>query len=176
MKALRIRMTLCWIKPKIYRVVIVPQSWTLADLHGALCSVMGWRGRGREEFCAAEDLYTRLPRQSTLEYEAYSTTLSTTTLLDALGPLRKILWRYDYEDDWECLLELESSSEWEGGGGLPACVDGARASPPEDIGGPDEYRRFCRAMAKATHWDHARVVALHGGVFDTNHFDSSLAF
>jgi hypothetical protein len=46
---------------------------------------------------------------------------------------------------------------------LPCCIDGANPSPPEDVGGPDAYRKFCRANARKAGW-------MQQQAFDPSHF------
>ena len=111
----------------------------------------------------------------------YSTALSKTSILDAFASVGKMvmLYRYDTEDDWEHVVELQRSLiiSPDGYEMLPMCINGSQASPPEYIGGPDEYRKFCRAMARSTHRDHVKVMEAFGGVFFPSEFDlNSIVF
>ena len=168
---MRVNLTLCWVKPKITRTLILPEWYSLHDLHLCICDVMGWRGRNREEFCILEDSYTRLPVHSDNRAE-YREMIRTTLLCEM--PMQ-FMYRYDIEDDWEHVVEMVKMTNLSKAACdmLPKCIGGTFASPPEDIGGPDEYRKFCRAMTKPTHRDHAKVVAGNDGqIFDPGRFDA----
>jgi len=50
----------------------------------------------------------------------------------------------------------------------PLCIAGARACPPEDVGG---YENFLEAMRDPEHEEHDQIVTWAGGVFDPEGFD-----
>ena len=137
---------------------------------------MGWDGRGKEEFCSIDNGYDRIGIMGDDEDDTYTSMLSHIFLEDVFtGSTKKIIYRYDYEDDWEHVVEAEKRFVFQKSM-VPCCIDGVNASPPEDIGGPDEYRKFCRAMAKTTHRSHSQVVLKYGGVFDPSKFDPELIY
>ncbi|MER9594095.1 hypothetical protein [Mesorhizobium sp. M0244] len=53
------------------------------------------------------------------------------------NPLR--VYEYDFGDLWEHEIRVEAKHEREGGKVYPVCIAGARAGPPEGIGGPPGY-------------------------------------
>jgi len=170
--AMQIKLTLCWVKPKVTRVLIVPAMWMLSDLHKGICQAMGWEGRGKEEFCVIENGYDRVGVSPDEEDEVYWSMLNYISLEDMFSSTKKMLYRYDIDDDWEHIVELEKRFKFPGSM-APCCIDGINASPPEDIGGPDEYRKFCRVMAKHTHKLHVQLVQKYGS-FDPSKFDPEL--
>jgi hypothetical protein len=52
---------------------------------------------------------------------------------------QRILYEYDFGDLWEHEIRVEARLDGESGKAYPICIDGARAGPPEDIGGPGGY-------------------------------------
>lgn len=61
---------------------------------------------------------------------------------------------YDYGDDWHHLVKLEGYMYREKGVKYPICVDGERACPPEDCGGPGGYNKVLETLADPEHHDH----------------------
>lgn len=173
--------TLCWVKPRVVRVIIVPSTWTLSELHAGLCRCMSWcHLKMKEEFCSIDNSYDRIgigdDADENSSYHEYRLIMSGIRLTEVFsGATKKVLWRYDYDDDWEHVVEMEKKLMFREDM-VPCCIDGANASPPEDIGGPDEYRKFCRAMSKSTHARHESEVRKFGRVFDPDVFDPTLIF
>lgn len=54
------------------------------------------------------------------------------------------------------------------------CVDGARARPPEDVGGTPGYERFLAILADREHPEYAEMKRWCGGHFDPEWFDLSI--
>ena len=48
----------------------------------------------------------------------------------------------------------------------PVCVEGARACPPEDVGGVWGYAGFVEAIQNPDHEDHEGMLEWAGGSFD----------
>jgi hypothetical protein len=48
----------------------------------------------------------------------------------------------------------------------PVCVEGARAWPPEDVGGVWGYADFVEAIQNPDHEDHEGMLEWAGGSFD----------
>jgi Plasmid pRiA4b ORF-3-like protein len=53
----------------------------------------------------------------------------------------------------------------------PACIDGARACPPEDVGGVSGYAEFLEAWRDPNHEDHRHMRQWAGRPFDPARFD-----
>lgn len=60
------------------------------------------------------------------------------------------------------------------GFGYPRCLDGARACPPEDIGGVWGFVDFLQAIADPDHVQHEEFLEWHGP-FDPEEFDATKA-
>jgi hypothetical protein len=53
----------------------------------------------------------------------------------------------------------------------PACIQGERACPPEDVGGIGGYAYFLEAVQDPTHPEHDSYLEWIGGRFDPEAFD-----
>jgi hypothetical protein len=58
-----------------------------------------------------------------------------------------------------------------GSRGLPRCVAGSRAGPPEDCGGIHGFEAFLEAIANPRHPEHAQLVEWSGGEYNPDAFD-----
>jgi hypothetical protein len=67
-------------------------------------------------------------------------------------------------------LELEEIST-EPDDGVPRCVAGRRACPPEDVGGVGGYESFLRAIRNRRDENHKTYLEWVGGSFDPEAFD-----
>ena len=53
----------------------------------------------------------------------------------------------------------------------PACIAGARACPPEDVGGTSGYAKFLEAWADPDHEEHRHMRRWAGRSFKPERFD-----
>lgn len=81
------------------------------------------------------------------------------------------LYRYDFGDDWEHDLIVERVLDPQEMPSRARCLDGARACPPEDCGGPWGYADLLEALADPNHPQHEEVIEWMGGAFDPGRFD-----
>ena len=84
-------------------------------------------------------------------------------------------YEYDLGDGWEHEVLLEKLVPAEPGGRYPACLDGARACPPEDCGGTGGSEQLIEALADPRHPGHDDLLqwlgVAKGTGFDPVHFD-----
>lgn len=85
-------------------------------------------------------------------------------------PIR-FLYLYDFGDDWRHRVELETRIAPDPARKYPACIDGARARPPEDVGGVSGYAEFLEAWPDPNHEDHHHMRQCAGRSFDPERFD-----
>jgi len=74
-------------------------------------------------------------------------------------------------DRWQHFVELESRPELEPAPRMARCIDGARARPPEDVGGPRGYSGFLEVIADRDDPEHRDMLRWAGGRFDPEWFD-----
>lgn len=83
-------------------------------------------------------------------------------------------YHYDFGDGWrhtvvvEEFLTLASTPEH------GSCIAGARARPPEDVGGISGYERFLEIIADREDPEYAETIRWCGGYFDPEWFDLSV--
>lgn len=144
------------ITPKIWRRFSVPAEFTFAQLHDAVQSAMGWENKHPHEFRHGKGkrlvdvigpvgLADQVPLGGEFQDEAQL------TLADYVGRKRlpmRLLYRYDFAEDWIHEVVIDKKAEGEGG---PKMIDGERACPPEDFGGAF---RYMQASAGEIGWDH----------------------
>ena len=159
------------IEPPIWRRLLVDSRSTLPELHVAIQAVMGWYDSHLHEFISGQKRYG-IPDDDL------------TALLDErkfrLAQLIKkpqdtLTYVYDYGDYWEHTLTLEAILPWRTDITLPRCVDGARACPPEDCGGPPGYSELLVIMADPEHPEFAETLEILGEEFEPEDFDLAFA-
>ncbi len=60
---------------------------------------------------------------------------------------RKFIYEYDFGDCWEHQIRVEDILPEDSTFGYPVCLDGKRACPPEDAGGPLAYPGFLEGVS-----------------------------
>lgn len=159
--ALQLKITLRYIKPPIWRRVVVPDSYTLADLHPVIQTAMGWMGghmhafrRARQGFGPEEEL----PKSASLQ-----------RIVQRKG--QKVLYEYDFGDGWLHEVLIEKILPLDETGAYPVCLGGARACPPEDCGGVPGYFQLLEAFGCPSP-ENEELREWAGGQFDPEAFDA----
>ena len=83
-------------------------------------------------------------------------------------------YEYDFGDGWAHEIEFEGIVEPEEGTTYPVCLDGARACPLEDSGGPWGYTHLLQVLADPQHEEYDRVLEWSGSI-DPEAFDAEQA-
>lgn len=133
---LTVQVTLNGTKPPVWRRLTIPGRITLDRLHDVLQESMGWtdshlhrfyNGRSFEDPYFVTDDDIEEGDEGTPEDEVH---------LDQLLRERgdRIRYEYDFGDGWEHDVRLEKVEPLEHDD-RPSCLAGARACPPEDVGG-----------------------------------------
>lgn len=168
-----LHLTLAEICPVIWRKLQVPATMKLSELHGVLQIVMGWTDSHLHGF-RVEERYFSDP----------SFELDDDSFGEEVGDERKMrlgqfvsgegfafTYEYDFGDSWRHHLIVEKSAAPEAHLILPVCTSGARACPPEDVGGVHGYAEFLDILKHKGHEEHLRMLTWVGGVFDPEGFD-----
>lgn len=166
-----LRIALLDAAPRVWRRLRVPEAITLDHLHLLIQAAMGWSDTHRHEFCIHDRRYAPVPVAGRgaggRVYEERGK-----PLCHALGASRSFDYLYDFGDQWQHLVVVESvEAVAEGGDASVALLDGAGACPPEDVGGPAGYAAFLAAIADPSHPRHAEQLEWAGGAFDPDAFD-----
>jgi hypothetical protein len=162
-----IKVTLSGVRPPIWRRIAVPSGFTLGQLHDVIQVAMGWTQSHLHQFVIDETVYSDPTFELGLEVEDESSI----TVAEALpGKGRRAIYEYDFGDGWRHLLLVEKVGPAEPGVKAPVCLNGARACPPEDCGGPYGYQRFLEAIRDPQHPEHQEMLEWVGGGFDPEAF------
>lgn len=153
--------------PPVWRDVVVPAAITLADLHLVLQGAMGWTDTHLHLFLAAGEEYGVPHPSGPPTRDERLASLSALLRLPGDG----FVYLYDFGDGWSHRVTLTAFGAAGGVQHVPEVRAGARACPPEDVGGPGGYAEYVEAMADPTHERHAEFVEWRGPVFDPEAFD-----
>ncbi|NLC24844.1 MAG: plasmid pRiA4b ORF-3 family protein [Oxalobacter sp.] len=167
------KINLSGIKPEIWRRFLVPSDITLETFHHVIQAVMGWENCHLYEFSIAEKTYMTDPEKEKNDLDP-----ANYRLMDlGLQTGQTFRYCYDFGDDWnhELLLEEDTYIPADHIARTARCIEGARACPPEDVGGIPGYEDFCEAMADPGHENHRELKRWYsgtfGGKFDSEKFD-----
>ena len=139
-KILRMRISLDDIEPEIWRLVDVPDNFTLAQLHDVIQGVMDWDddhlwefSRGKTRYSPMDDFWS--PQNVGDPF--------ITTLYEVLGDRsKKLNYVYDFGDNWRITIMVERRLDPEEGVEYPRLVESQGEAPSEDSGGPWQYQDF----------------------------------
>jgi Plasmid pRiA4b ORF-3-like protein len=169
----QIKVTLLGTKPPIWRRLLVPSSLTLARLHDVLQTAMGWAGGHMHEFRTA-DRHFGIPdpedRSMGMPHVENECTVRLSKVL--WRPGAKLIYTYDFGDNWEHAVVLEKLLPAPLGLDLeyPICIDGRLACPPDDCGGIPGYYELIEALADPEHERHEEISEWISEDFDPQAF------
>lgn len=169
--AVRLYVALEDIHPPIWRSLLVPADWTLDRLHLVLQAAFSWTDSHLHEFRIGGLRYGDPHLLDDGFGGARTYDYSEVRLVDFVGEDLSFAYLYDFGDGWTHTIRIE---EWLSLEEVPRhaeCVEGARARPPEDVGGPWSYGDFLEAVGDPEHDDHKSNLRWAGGYFDPEWFD-----
>ena len=170
-KIYQLRVELEGIEPPIWRRLAVPETITLPKLHDLVQLVMGWMDSHLHSFTIARKTYSRAMEAGDLA-EMNMLDERRHTLADLLGDSETTFYyEYDFGDGWQHRIDVEAITKPNPDREYPVCLAGARAAPPEDVGGVPGYQEFLAAIADPHHEEHESMLTWVGGVFDPEGFD-----
>ncbi len=167
--AIQLKIALKYMRPAIWRRVVLPDNYTLGNLHEVIQIVMGWHNGHMHRFEIGGRSYTSAEAYDEMDMEDESMVL--------LGGLlnkekQKFLYEYDFGDSWiheitvEKIFPVESQKQ----GAL--CLSGKRACPPEDCGSYPGYEALLEALAAPEKDDEQKsLLEWMGGDYDPDYFD-----
>ena len=166
----QIKVTLRGSQPPIWRRIQLRSDITLAKLHRILQRVMGWEDAHLHQFVIRDERYgvpdeEDVGPRETKDARKYK--------LGDVVPAEGSQFRYDYDfgDNWVHIVVVEKSLPPREGAPSPVCLAGARACPPEDVGGIPGYENFLEARRDPKHPEHKEYLEWIGDTFDPDAFD-----
>lgn len=173
------RVVLDDVTPPVWRQFQLPSEATFWDLHCAINDAMGWEDAHLHEFRVGSKRHGQrigIP----LDDEMFpgddpghaDWDVPITAHFSRRGASCNYL--YDFGDGWSHTVRLEAILPREPNGKFPRCLDGARACPPEDCGGPPGYERLCAAITDPAGTDEDTEDLLDWfGDYDPEAFDAT---
>ena len=170
------KITLLGLEPPIWRRIQVPDG-TLDDLHDHIQTAMGWTNSHLHHFVIRGNRYgdPELLDDGFEDDEELrdSTQTQLSVLLAKARKSTKFRYEYDFGDGWEHEVAFEGCIAAESSVRYPRCIEGARACPPEDVGGIWGYVEFLEAIHNPRHEEHAGMLEWIGGKFDPEKFNAA---
>ncbi|CAA7618937.1 conserved hypothetical protein [Magnetospirillum sp. LM-5] len=162
----RIRIELQDIEPKIWRRVDVPLSTSLMGVHDIIQVAMGWQCEHLFEFRVGDKIYSEpYPDDDMYARKTYNAKSIRLKTLVERG-VGRFLYTYDFGDNWQHDIVIESVRDGDAEIDYPVFVDGARRCPPDDVGGSSGFMDFLEAMLNPTHEEHHQMLKWYGKPFD----------
>ena len=140
---------------------------TLAQLHDILQTAMGWYDCHLHTFTVCGKVYS-VPDPDWSVADERKVKLAGLHF----GVRNRFRYMYDMGDGWDHEILVKAVAEVEGTRTPRAvCLAGARACPPEDVGGTGGYEHFLEVIRNPTHEEHEKMLKWVGGEFDAEEFD-----
>lgn len=138
-RGFQVRVDLRYVKPPIWRRLVLPGDLALDELSVVLLEAMGWVGGHLHCFRTGIDSHAPRFITESDEEDGEEGVLEDGVRLDrVVADVGDVLcFEYDFGDGWEHIIKVEAV--------LPeppdevTLVTGRRACPPEDVGGPWGY-------------------------------------
>ena len=166
----QLKVTLQDSHPAIWRRIQVADNILLPHLHGVLQLAMGWTNSHLHWFRVDKQIYTEPSPDFEFDVIDYRT-----VRLNQIAPAVKdrFSYLYDFGDSWEhdIVVEKTETVPLEKDARYPRYIDGARACPPDDVGGVWGYADFVKAISNPKHPEHDEILTWVGGQFDPEKFD-----
>jgi hypothetical protein len=157
------KITLLDIEPAIWRRIQV-EDCTLTDLHEYIQAAFGWENYHLHQFDIDGVQYSQPSPDGDdfgMDFED-----ETDVLLSKLLPKSKKkahwIYEYDFGDGWRHEVLFEGFPSNDPKAKYPLCVEGERACPPEDCGGPPGYADYLDAIADRENERHEELLEWRG--------------
>jgi hypothetical protein len=165
------KITLKDIAPPIWRRIQV-RDCTLDKLHEHIQTAMGWTNCHLHAFKINDKQYGDPGLLEEGFDETFEDSINTmiSAILPRSGTRFPFEYEYDFGDCWRHEIVFEGCLRAKQGDRYPICVEGARACPPEDVGGTPGYEEYLGAMADPSD-DRFEEFMTWRGPFDPEAFD-----
>jgi hypothetical protein len=151
----QLKITLNYIRPPIWRRILVDSDIKLPDLHKIIQTVMGWTNSHLHQFIINNQFYSIPNEEAFFEPVDYRK-----IKLDSLvrKPKSRFVYEYDFGDGWEHSIVIEKVLPREKNTYYPILIKGKRNCPPEDCGGPGGYENLIEIINNPKHEEYNDMV------------------
>jgi len=169
--ALVLKITLCGLRPPVWRRVQVSGDSSLRMLHLVIQAAMSWQDYHMHEFEIGERRYGE-PDDDPWPGDQRTYNESNVKLGALIDRgVKRFRYLYDFGDGWEHEIVVEKALPLDPDQPYPALITGKRACPPEDCGGVHGYLRLLKILADPGHEEHAELSEWAGEGFDSERVD-----
>ena len=161
-----LKITIDGITPPIWRLIGIPETYTLNKLHHIIQIAFGWTNS--HLYCFLQD---DVPITDPLLWGG-GTTLwdKKVKIMDVLKAVGDVMpYEYDLGDSWRHTVVLQKIEV--GGLNAPRCIDGGRNAPPEDCGGIHGYQQLIQHRYHPERDGYIDLLEWLGDEYDPEHFD-----
>jgi len=160
-KALKLKVTMEFEKFDVWRNVIVPLNFTFQELHKVLQKLFVWKDYHLHDFMVLDGNNPIINIVGSEEDFEYQTDIpmvmeNEMKILEYLPKYKRIIYRYDYGDNWEHLIQVEDVI-FDYDKNYACCLEGHGDAPPEDVGGEGGYEEFMEIMNDSTHKEYEHM-------------------
>lgn len=169
------KITLLGVKPPIWRRIQI-QDCTLTDLHEYIQAAFGWENYHLHQFEIEGMQYSqRAPDGDDFDMDFEDETdVLLSKLLTKSSRMARWIYEYDFGDGWRHEVLFEGFPPIDPKAKVPVCLEGERACPPEDCGGPPGYANYLDAITDREHEQYEEMLDWRGP-FDPLVFDAKKA-
>lgn len=160
--------------PPIWRRIRVSGDCTLRKLHHFIQAAFGWHSSHMHEFSDGMNRY--LPLDAELMH-MFDDALDDrkTKLRRVLKDVDRLRYLYDFGDSWQHVIAVETLEPSDVIGTWCEVLDGARACPPEDVGGVPGYLDLLASLQQSESKVGRSALVWAGGSFNPELFDRRAA-
>jgi len=168
----QLHISMKWIKPKIWRRVLIPADMKLEDLHRVIQTVMGWTNSHLHQF-VKDGQFFRKKMDDDFDWghmdEIDYKNIRVSDLLSSEKD--NMIYEYDFGDGWEHKVLLEKIVPNSEQIIDPVCIAGERNCPPEDCGGPPGYENILEALKHPDDEEYDELLEWLGEEYDPEEFN-----
>jgi hypothetical protein len=169
----RLHLSLLETEPLIWRRLQVPANITLRRLHDVFQVAMGWTDSHLHEF-TVDGQHIGMTEPEAEPPATLRDDRRTTLEEIAPGAGSEFTYNYDFGDDWNHRVVIESIDNAGAAAARALCLDGTGACPPEDCGGPHAYEHLLKLLngpRRPSNEADREILEWLGGDFDPAEFD-----
>jgi hypothetical protein len=148
------------------RKLRVPALITFEQLHLVLQAAFSWKNRHMYSFVLfkkwSDNYYARpdielVASEEDFEANPGAKLMEGLSLADYVPEYRRILYTYDYGDDWRHYIEVDNIID-DCDEDLPVLLSGEGDAPPEDVGGAGGFAEFLKIIANPEHEEYESLT------------------
>jgi len=154
------------VEPKIWRRVMVPGSLTLTKLHLVIQGAFDWEDYHLHRF----EIHDLRYGPADDDYDEELLNENESQLYQLLRVRDHFIYHYDFGDNWLHDIVVEGAENASRTLKKALCLDGARARPPEDIGGVLRFEHLLEVINNPRHEEYVDYVQWNGEPFKPDLF------